>query len=189
MNPCADCLASERSILIVVDVQDRLLAKIPQAELLIKNIAFLIDMAQLFDVPIRATEQYPQGLGPTNPVLACRLPQPPLAKTAFSCCGAGTFLEELQMLRRPQVVVTGIETHVCISQTAFDLLRAGLHVYLPVDALGARSSLDHEMACRRLERAGGVLTTVEAIAFEWLKDATHPRFQQFRQLVIARTSS
>jgi nicotinamidase-related amidase len=78
---------------------------------------------------------------------------------------------------------------VCVSQTVFDLLQAGLHVYLPVDALGARFAIDHETALRRLERAGATLTTVEAIAFEWLRDAAHPQFAQFRQLVIARSSS
>lgn len=189
MNPCADCLRPERSVLVVVDVQDRLLAKIPDADLLVRNIGFLLDIARLLEVPVRATEQYPQGLGPTTASLAQRLPQPPLAKTSFSCCGAGTFLEELELLRRPQVVLAGIETHVCISQTVFDLLRAGLHVYLPVDALGARYTIDHDTACRRLERAGAVLTTVEAVAFEWLNDAAHPRFHEFRQLVIARSES
>ncbi|MCS7271428.1 MAG: isochorismatase family protein, partial [Gemmataceae bacterium] len=135
MTPCAECLRPETSVLIVIDVQDKLLAKIPSTASLVKNIAFLLDVAALFDVPVRATEQYPQGLGPTTAPLAQRLPQPPWTKTVFSCCGAGTFLEELEMLRRPQVVLTGIETHVCVSQTAFDLLHSGMRVYLPVDAL------------------------------------------------------
>ncbi len=189
MSSLVRCLQSHDSILVVIDVQDKLLSRIPTATSLVKNIAFLLDVAQLLDVPVRATEQYPQGLGGTTAELARRLPRPPVAKTAFSCCGAGTFLEELEMLYRPQIVLTGMETHVCVSQTAFDLLQAGLQVYLPVDALGARFAIDHEIALRRLERAGAVLTTVEAIAFEWLRDAAHPQFASFRQLVIARSAS
>jgi nicotinamidase-related amidase len=189
MSSHARCLQSHDSALVVIDVQDKLLSRIPSAAQLVKNIAFLLDVAQLLNIPVHATEQYPQGLGNTTAELARRLPRPPLAKTAFSCCGAGTFLEELEMLQRSQIVLTGIETHVCVSQTVFDLLQAGLHVYLPVDALGARFAIDHETALRRLERAGATLTTVEAIAFEWLRDAAHPQFAQFRQLVIARSSS
>src|SRR6185436_989492 len=109
-------------------------------------------------------------------------------KTSFSCCGAGTFLEELEMLRRPNIVLLGMETHVCVSQTAFDLLAAGLHVFLPVDALGTRFAIDHETALRRLELAGAIPTTVEAIAFEWVGDATHPQFKAVSKLVIERSA-
>src|SRR5262245_27536840 len=159
-------LKADTSVLVVIDVQDKLLLKIPTAKSLVKKAAFLLDVADLLDVPIRATEQYPKGLGSTTAELARRIPQPLSAKTAFSCCGAGTFLEELEMLRRPNIVLVGMETHVCVAQTALDLLQAGLHVYLPVDALATRAALDHDTALRRLEQAGAVPTTVEAVAFE-----------------------
>ncbi len=180
-------LRAEDSALVVIDVQDKLLAKIPTAATMIRNAAFLLDVAKLLGVPARATEQYPKGLGPTTAELARRLPTPLLAKTAFSCCGAGTFLEELEMLHRPNVVLTGMETHVCVSQTAFDLLAAGLHVFLAVDALAARFPVDHDTALRRLEQAGAVLTTAEAVAFEWVADAAHPQFKAVSALVIARS--
>ncbi|MBA4188883.1 MAG: hydrolase [Planctomycetaceae bacterium] len=180
-------LRAATSVLVVIDVQDKLLVKIPNAAALVTNAAFLLDVAALLDVPVQATEQYPKGLGPTTPELAKRLPSSVPAKTTFSCCGAGTFLEELEMLRRPNVVLVGMESHVCVSQTALDLLQAGLHVYLPVDALGARSSLDHDTALRRLEQAGAVPTTVEAVAFEWTCDAAHPKFKAVSALVIARS--
>src|SRR5262245_23642250 len=166
MTPTVKRLKAESSVLVLIDVQDKLLAKIPTAATLVRKAAFLLDVAKVLDIPIRATEQYPKGLGPTTPELAHRLTQSPPAKTVFSCCGAGTFLEELEMLRRPNVVLVGMETHVCVAQTALDLLTAGLHVFLPVDALATRAALDHDTALRRLEQAGAVPTTVEAVAFE-----------------------
>lgn len=179
-------LRAETSALVVIDVQDKLLAKVPTGPALVANAAFLLDVSALLGVPVLATEQYPKGLGPTTPEIARRLPPDRPAKTAFSCCGAGTFLEELEMLRRPNVVLVGMETHVCVAQTALDLLAAGLHVFLAVDALAARGQLDHDTAVRRLEQAGAVPTTVEAVAFEWTGDAAHAKFKAVSSLVIAR---
>src|SRR4051794_14873371 len=156
MAKSATRLTTENSVLVVVDVQDRLLAKIAAAESLVRNAGFLLDAAGLLGVPARGTEQYPKGLGGSHPEIRRRLPQMPTEKTAFSCCGAGTFLEELEMLARSNVVLVGMETHVCVLQTALDMLAAGLHVHLPVDALAARNTLDHDTALRRLERAGAI---------------------------------
>jgi nicotinamidase-related amidase len=182
-------LRAADSVLVVIDVQDKLLAKIPTADALVRNAGFLLDAAKLLEVPVRATEQYPKGLGPTTAALAARLPAPVPAKTAFSCCGAGPFLEELEMLRRKSVVLAGMETHVCVAQTALDLLDAGLHVFLAVDALAARAAVDHDTALRRLERAGAVPTTAEAVAFEWVADAAHPQFKAVSRLIIGRAES
>lgn len=179
-------LRAASSVLVVIDIQDKLLAKIPTAASLVRNAGFLLDVATLLGVPTRATEQYPKGLGPTTAELTRRIPEAIPGKTMFSCCGAGTFLEELEMLRRPNVVLVGMETHVCVAQTAFDLMHAGLHVFLPLDALGARFAIDHDTALRRLEHAGAVPTTVEAVAFEWVADASHPQFKAVSALVIAR---
>jgi nicotinamidase-related amidase len=186
MTKFAKRLRPDNAVLVVIDVQDRLLAKIPTAAELVRNTAFLLDVARLLEVPVRATEQYPKGLGPTTAELARRLPGPLPAKTAFSCCGAGTFLDELKMLQRPNVILAGMETHVCVAQTALDLFDAGLHVFLPVDALAARFPVDHDAALRRLEQAGAVPTTAEAIAFELLADAAHPQFKAVSQLIISR---
>jgi nicotinamidase-related amidase len=186
MTPTIKRLRPETSVLVVIDIQDKLLAKIPTATTLVANTAFLLDVAKLLEVSVLATEQYPKGLGPTTGEIARRLPPETPAKTTFSCCGAGTFLDELKMLQRPDVVLVGMETHVCVAQTALDLLQAGLHVQLAVDALGARHTLDHETALRRLERAGAVATTVEAAAFEWLGDSTHPQFKAVSKLVQSR---
>jgi nicotinamidase-related amidase len=189
MNTFAKRLRPDNSVLVVVDVQDKLLVKIPTAATLVRNAGFLLDVAALLDVPARATEQYPRGLGPTTAELARRLGQPPVAKTAFSCCGAGTLLDELKLLQRPGVVLVGMETHVCVAQTALDLIEAGLHVFLPVDALGSRFAVDHDTALRRLERAGAEPTTAEAVAFEWVADSAHPHFKSVSKLVIERAAS
>lgn len=186
MTKTARRLTPENSTLVVVDVQDKLLAKLPRATELVKNTGFLIDAAVLLEIPVRATEQYPKGLGPTTSEIVRRLPTPAAAKTAFSCCGAGTFLEELEMLQRPNVIVVGAETHVCVQQTALDLLAAGLHVVVPADAVTGWGDLDHATALRRMEQAGAVVTTAEAVAFEWVRDSTHPKFKAVSQLVVAR---
>lgn len=176
------------SVLVVVDVQDKLLAAIPRAAELVRNVGFLLDAAALLGVPIRATEQYPKGLGPTAAEVARRLPQDVPAKTAFSCCGAAGFLADLRILGRRTVVLTGMETHVCIAQTVLDLLDAGFAVFLPVDSVASRFAVDRDTAIRRLERAGAIPTTAEAVAFEWVGDAAHPQFKAVSKLVIARVA-
>ena len=187
--PTIPRLTIANSTLVVVDIQDRLLAKIPSADDLIRNTGFLLDVATLLGVEALATEQYPKGLGPTTLAIARRLPPNLPAKTAFSCCGAAGFLADLRSGGRTNVILVGMETHVCVSQTAFDLLEAGLTVFLPVDALATRNLVDHATAIRRLERAGCVTTTVEAVAFEWLGDSTHPQFTAISKLVIERANA
>jgi len=179
---------SANAVLVVVDMQEKLLAKIPTAASLIHNVGFLLDAANLLELPLRATEQYPKGLGATTAEIARRLPANVPAKTSFSCCGAETFLEDLTLLHRPNVVLAGLETHVCILQTALDLLYAGLHIFLPVDALASRSDLDHTTALRRLEQAGAVLTTAESVAFEWIGDASHAKFKRLSKMVLERSA-
>lgn len=179
-------LLAADSVLVVVDVQDKLLAKMPTAASLVAAVGFVLDVANLLEVPVRATEQYPKGLGPTTADIARRLPQPVPAKTAFSCCGADGFADEVRTLNRRTVVLTGMETHVCVAQTALDLIEAGFRVFLPVDAVSSRFEVDHAAALRRLEHAGAVLTTAEAVAFEWVRDAAHPQFKAVSKLVIER---
>lgn len=179
-------LSTLNSALLVVDVQDKLLAVMPDAPGLVRDVGFLLDVANLLQVPALATEQYPQGLGPTNAELVRRLSGERPAKVAFSCCGAPGLLAELRRLGRPNVVVAGMEAHVCVLQTTLDLLADGLTVFLPVDAIQSRFAIDHETAVRRMERAGAVLTTAEATAFEWLGGSNHPQFKAVSKLVQER---
>jgi nicotinamidase-related amidase len=171
--------------LLVIDVQDKLMPKIPDAGGLVRNIAFLIDGARLLGVPVQATEQYPKGLGGTVAELAQRLPQRP-DKQSFSCCAVPGLAEGFRKAARPKVVLAGIEAHVCVLMTALDLLAQDFRVYLAVDAVGSRSAVDKDYALRRLERAGAILTTSETCVFEWVGGATHPCFKEVSRLVQER---
>lgn len=174
--------------LLVIDVQEKLLPKIPTADSLVRNVNFLIEGARLLDMPVQATEQYPKGLGPTVPELAQKLPQRP-EKVRFSCCAVPSVVENFRRAARSKVVLAGIESHVCVQATALDLLGLGFTVYIPVDAVGSRFGLDHDMAMRRLEKAGAILTTSETCVFEWAGGSDHPRFKDISNLVKTRSAS
>jgi nicotinamidase-related amidase len=171
--------------LLVIDVQEKLMIKIPAADAVVRNIAFLIDAARVLGLPVQATEQYPKGLGPTVPELAKRLPERP-DKVAFSCCVIPSVVDHFHLSARPKVVLAGIETHVCVLQTALDLLALEFWVYIPVDAVASRYAIDHETALRRMERAGAILTTSEMAVFEWVGGADSPQFKEISRLVQER---
>ena len=171
--------------LLVIDMQERLLPKILGVEHLVQNLSFLLEAAKLVEVPVLATEQYPKGLGGTLPSLLHHLPKR-WEKTAFSCCGVPELLDELGREARIKVLLTGIETHVCVLNTALDLLARDFHVFLAVDTLGSRYHQDHEVAIRRMEREGAILTTCETAVFEWLGGSKAPHFKEISQLVQRR---
>lgn len=171
--------------LLVIDVQTKLTALIPGARALERNIAFLLDAARLLGLPALATEQYPKGLGPTVPDLASRLPHRP-EKADFSCCAVPSLVETLHREARPKVVLAGIETAVCVLQTALDLIARDFDVFVVTDAVASRFAADHEVALRRMEREGAVLTTTESAVFEWVGTSTHPRFKEVSRLVQDR---
>ena len=173
-------------VLAVVDVQEKLLAKMPNAEGLVATAAYLLESTKLLGVPSLITEQYPKGLGPTEPRLAAFFHPPIPAKTRFSAFGAEGMLERLQFLNRTAMVLVGMETHVCIAQTALDALELGFRVIVPVDAVASRFEKDREIGLMRLERAGCELTTAEALAFEWLGDSAHPQFKAVSKLTVGR---
>lgn len=171
--------------LLVIDVQEKLLPLIPGASALVANIGFLVDGARLLGVPVQATEQYPKGLGKTTPALAVKLPPAP-EKVGFSCCAIPAVAETFHRQARPKVLLAGIEAHVCVLQTAMDLLAQDFRVYLAVDAVASRYAVDREFALRRLEQAGAILTTCEAAVFEWTGGADHPQFKAISKLVQER---
>jgi nicotinamidase-related amidase len=168
--------------LLVVDMQAKLLPLIPDSQRLIWNVGRLIDGAKILGVAHAATEQYPQGLGPTTPELAQRLGEIP-AKTAFSCIECGDIFRGWRDRGIWKILVCGIETHVCVSQTVHDLLGEGFRVYVAADAVAARGQLDHDISLRRMDSAGATLTTTEAALFEWCARAGTPEFKQISQLV------
>lgn len=169
------------SLLAIIDVQEKLLAAMPDAQRVVARCRRLAEAARLLGVPAVLTEQYPEGLGPTPTELASLLP-PAASKLAFSCSGCRNF-DAAVASGVTAVVLAGLETHVCVAQTAFDLLTAGVGVFIAVDAVASRHALDHDTALRRLEGAGAILTTSEAVLFEWCRTADHPQFQAIRRLV------
>ncbi|HEY2759919.1 MAG TPA: isochorismatase family protein, partial [Pirellulales bacterium] len=146
------------------------------------NIRRLIDGAKLLGLPVFATEQYPQGLGPTTADLLPRLDRV-FDKTAFSCGGCAKFCAELQSAGPRKWLVCGIEAHVCVQQTVLDLLAEGLRMYVAADAIGSRAKPDYKIALRRMESSGATLTTTEAALFEWCQDSKSPAFKQISQMI------
>jgi len=168
--------------LLVVDVQERLTAAVRDSRRIVWNCRRLMDAAQVFAIPLTATEQNPVKLGPTVAELTQRLWGPPPAKLAFSCGECGDIFAQWQATGRDRVLLCGIETHVCVQQTALDLLAAGYSVFVAADAVGARAAIDHDVALRRLEISGAVITTTEAAMFEWCGAAGTDQFRQISAL-------
>jgi nicotinamidase-related amidase len=178
-----ELLSRDSSRLVIVDVQEKLLPLIPQSDRLVAQCGRLIDAARIFGVPVFATEQYPKGLGPTARVLAERLESPP-AKLLFTCAqvlGWGTAAEQPD--QRHQVVVAGMEAHVCVLQTVLDFLAAGFQVFVPADALASRGALDRDVALNRMAGCGATIVTVESVLFEWCEQSGTPEFKQISQMV------
>ncbi len=170
--------------LLIIDIQERINAVMKFRDRVVKNSAKLINGFKILNVPIFITEQYRKGLGPTDKLIWEALDQPKIVdKMDFSCCAALPLMEQLRAKKIKQVVVCGIETHVCVMQTCLDLLAEGFQVHLVSDAISSRRKLDHEAAMDRMEQAGIILTTTEAVLFELLERAGTPEFKQISQLV------
>ena len=177
-----ELMSRSDSALLVIDVQEKLVAAIGSAARIVWNVRRLIDGAEVLGLPVVATEQYPQGLGPTVPELASRLRTRP-AKLGFSCRELGELFAELRQRNIEKLLVCGLEAHVCVQQTALDLMADGWRVYVAADAVGSRFDLDCQTALRRMESSGAVLTTTEAALFEWCQAAGTPEFKQVSRIV------
>lgn len=180
-----ELLARDDSRLLIVDVQEKFVPVIPVAGQLIANCRKLIQGARVLGVPVAATEQYPRGLGGTTPELAELLPDRP-EKLRFSCAECLKWVAAHED-DRCKVVVAGIETHVCVLQTTLDLLSAGYEVYLPADALASRHKQDWRFGLERMANSGAVVTTTEAVLFEWCEVAGTEEFKEISRLVKSDT--
>ena len=168
MAQTTDLLSRSETVLVVVDVQERINAVMAdQAHL--SRIAVLVQACATLGVPVVATEQYPKGLGSTVPSLATLLPEPPLVKETFSCAREPAVRMAIEAVGRRLAIVTGIESHVCVLQTALDLVAAGYQVHVPHDAVNSRRPADKEWALHRMAAAGVVITTAESALFELLE--------------------
>ena len=177
-------LEIQKCCLIVVDVQGKLAQLMHAREALFKNIQILIHSAKILNIPILWCQQCPAALGATAPEIAELLDgNEPIDKSAFSCCGNETFNVRLNELARNQVLLCGIETHVCIYQTAVDLLRKGFRVDVPADAVSSRALDNKQIALQRMASLGVNITSVEMALFELLRTAEHPQFRQIAKLI------
>jgi nicotinamidase-related amidase len=171
-------LARDRTALVVVDVQESFRPYAAFAGVA-SSCAKLVQAARILGVPALVSEQYPQGLGHTAPEVGLQ-DQTPIEKTVFSAARADGF----DLGGAEQAIVCGIETHVCVNQTVHDLLEDGIEVHVPADAVGSRHLLDHERGLERMERAGAVVSTVEAALFELLERAGTPEFKAVQKLIL-----
>lgn len=180
------CSASE-STLVIVDTQTRLAAAMPDAARarVLNNSGVLLQAAVLLNIPVLVTEQYPKGLGHTEPAVARYLPAQVqhFEKTCFSCYSAPEFREALHSSTRKQVILAGMETHVCVLQTALELNDAGNQVFVAEDAVCSRAEAHHHNALARLRQAGVIVSNTESVLFEWLRDASHAHFKQVSALI------
>lgn len=175
------------SVLAVIDVQSRLLSamKPGDAERVLHRSGVLIRAARALALPIFVTEQYPRGLGPTHDALALELPPDArtFEKSCFSACGAGGYIDALRATGRKQVVLAGMESHVCVLQTAAELDQAGFEVFVAGDATCSRAENNRQNALARMRQAGITVTNAESVVFEWLRDASHERFKEIASLI------
>lgn len=181
-------LDAEQAILVVIDIQERLVTAMPQDVYLPmrETVAMLIDGANLLSVPVVFTEQYPQGIGHTVPELAGASRGATVEKVSFGCCGEENFMTRLKQLGRSQVILTGMETHVCVYQTVLGLLERGYHVHLVQDAVCSRSKTDFLVGVDNAVQAGAVATTAETALFQMLQASTHAQFRAVSKLIKAR---
>ncbi len=180
-------LAANESLLVIVDLQEKLLAAMPKADaaLMREHATNLIAAANALDIPVIVTEQYPKGLGATEQEVSNKLPlsTPVFEKTSFSCYVAEGFENALETSEREQIILVGQETHVCILQTALDLELQGKQVYVVEDAVCSRNARHKDRALQRMQRQGVTITNYESVLFEWLRDSTHPEFKNITALL------
>ena len=173
------------SQLVVIDIQEKLAAAMkPQVrEQVLRNTAILCEAANALNIPIVRTEQYPKGLGPTESQVTEHLDQPAIEKTCFSCYRAPEFIDQLRENARRQILLTGMESHVCVMQTAAQLSEHGYQVFVMEDAICSRHKQHHKNALARLRQAGIQVIMTESALFEWLRDAKHEQFRELSKLI------
>ena len=179
-----DLLDISRSVLLLVDAQERLLPAIHDSDQLRSRLAVLVTAAKRLDLPVLVTEQYPKGLGPTLSELTKILGDfQAWEKTSFSACGVESLATDIQSYAANQILLAGVETHVCVQQTAMDLAAAGLSPYVLADAVGSRRQLDWQTALERMRRSGVTITTIEAALFELMIDSKNDAFKDISKLI------
>lgn len=168
------------SCLLLVDIQEKLISGIYQSEKLVDNCRWLIKTAQLFNIPVMASEQYPRGVGPTVDTLRKLISKGSIQdKLIFSCADSPECLVMIEQQQRNQIVIVGMESHVCVLQTALRLNELGKDVFVVADAISSRDPLDTELAIARMSKAGIHIVSREMVGFEWLRGSGAPQFKTF----------
>lgn len=171
-------LEKDNSLLFLIDVQEKLAPLVLNHESIINRAEWVLKLAQKLSVPYWVCEQYPKGLGPTVAQLSnFKTSDNIIEKTNFSCAHEPLFQAQIQNVFKKQVIFVGIETHVCVLQSAMQCLDDGLEVYIVVDAVSSRNQLDHQYGLKRLKHCGAQLITSEMLFFEWIKTSKHPDFK------------
>ena len=178
-------LDKETSALLLIDVQEKLTPLVLHAQALVEQCHWLVRLANDINVPVLITEQYPRGLGQTVASLRS-MPhcEPIVEKVSFSCYREPLFVSAWQTLKKKQVVIVGIETHVCVLQTAMDMKQAGFEVFVVADAVSSRHEINHKYALKRMAKAGIHLVTAEMVFFEWVRVAGTPEFKRLSQAYL-----
>jgi len=178
MLSCAD------TVLLVVDIQEKLVRAMNAREELVLRAQQLVQGARVLNVPVLCTEQNPKGLGPTVPEIAAHMPGArPISKFSFGCCASEDFMRALQAAARRNVLIAGIETHVCVYQTAVELIAKGYRVEVVADACSSRTLQNKQTGLDKMRDAGAAMTSVETALFELLKVADGPLFKQILSIV------
>lgn len=171
-------ITSEDSLLLIIDIQEKLASVMDVKDKVIENVSHLIELAKLKNVPIVLTEQYPKGLGQTVEEIRNLLPvYKPVEKLSFSCCNDRSFVDLIKGFNKRRIVVSGMETHVCVLQTSLDLIREGFYVHVVQDAVCSRAKQNWKIALEFMRDAGAVITCTETVLFQWLKVAGTEEFK------------
>ncbi len=176
-------LKKENALLVFIDVQGKLSELVDGSDALFSNLRRLLGGMKALSVPVIVTEQIPEKLGPTREEFQEFITKTPISKSSFGCCGEPTFFQDMEKTGRKQVILCGIETHVCVYQTALQLLATNHKVTVVTDAVSSRDPANKTLALRRLENEGVKLTGTEMLLFELLSDAKDPAFKSILQIV------
>ncbi len=177
-------LNREDTVLLIVDIQEKLAVVMKERDKVVKNNLHLIELAKMINMPVMVTEQYPKGLGTTVTELREAIPSyRPVEKMTFDCCGQPTFLGELKEHKRKNVVLTGMETHICVLQTCIGLLGGGINVHLVQDAVCSRTKENWKTGVELMRDAGAVVTSTETVLFQLLKVAGTEEFKKISKRI------
>lgn len=178
-------LDSKDTLLVVIDIQEKFKAAIYKADKVIEASAKLIQAANILDIPVVYTEQYPKGLGNTVEELKNHLEKAKyFDKVEFSCCRKEGFIDYLKEINRKKVIICGIEAHVCVNQTSLDLLEAGFTPFIVTEAVSSRTKTNKKLGIKKMEKSGAVINSLEMTLFELLETAKNPNFKQVQQLIL-----